>query len=132
MAKALRIERKLKTRVRVWLEMEGQPVFGDGRALLLEAISAEGSIKRGAEALGMSYRHAWGHINHIERRLGVKVIERRSGGPRGGGSRLTAEAERLLAVYREFRKTVQPEVAKAWRAAVKRKPQDVRRTRKRV
>ena len=131
MAKARTVERKLETRVRVWLELDGQPVFGDGRARLLEAISVEGSIKRGAEALGMSYRHAWGHINHIERRLGVKLIERHSGGRRGGGSRLTADAKRLLAVHEEFRKTVQAEVAKAWRAAVKKKPRAVRSSRKR-
>ena len=114
MTKSMPIEADLRARARVWLEHNGRPVFGDGRARLLEAVQEAGSIKGGAEALGMSYRHAWGHIAHIEKRLGVKVVQRRTGGPRGGGTRLTEAGERLLKTYNAFRKTLDKDMQKIW------------------
>ena len=52
----------LTPRCRAWLEKDGRPVFGDGRARLLEAIRRAGSINGGAATLGMSYRNAWVHL----------------------------------------------------------------------
>ena len=43
----------LAPQCRAWLEKDGRPVFGDGRARLLEAIGRAGSIKGGAAALGI-------------------------------------------------------------------------------
>ena len=119
MAGAIGLDPRIEARARVWLVMDDKAVFGDGRAQLLDAIRKTGSIKGGAAALGMSYRHAWGHVNHIEQRLRIKVIERHAGGRRGGGSRLTPEAEKLLATYDKFRATVEKDIAKAWRTASK-------------
>jgi len=107
----------LRPQARVWLELGGKSVFGDGRARLLKAIHRTGSIKAGADALGMAYRHAWGHVAHIEKRLGMKVVERHTGGARGGGSRLTQDGRRLLRAYKTFRKTLDREMRKMWRAA---------------
>lgn len=93
----------LKARCRVWLENKGRPVFGDGRADLLERIERCGSIRKAAEEIGMSYRHAWSHLRKIEGGLGKKLVVRRVGGPAGGGSTLTAAGRRTLANYRRFR-----------------------------
>jgi molybdate transport system regulatory protein len=106
---------RLAPKCRVWLEKDGRPVFGDGRARLLEAIGRAGSIKGGAAALGMSYRNAWAHVNHIERRIGKELVLRRTGGPHGGGCRLTPFAERLLRTYHEYRRRLNIEMRALWR-----------------
>ena len=111
MKKQGRGKSSVTVRARVWLESNGKPAFGDGRARLLEAIRQAGSIKGAAEAMGMSYRNAWGHLNHIEERLGYKVIERRA-----SGSRLTAEAKQLLKTYRAYRRKLDREMQRIWRA----------------
>ena len=104
----------LEPRCRAWLEKDGRPVFGDGRARLLEGILRAGSIKGGAATLGMSYRNAWVHLNHMEQRLGMKLVERRVGGSHGGGCRLTPAGNRLLTAYREFRKVLDREMPALW------------------
>ena len=105
----------LTPRCRGWLEKDGRPVFGDGRARLLEAIRRVGSINGGAAMLGMSYRNAWVHLNHMEQRLGAKLVERRVGGSHGGGCLLTPAGERLLTAYREYRKMLDREMLTLWR-----------------
>jgi molybdate transport system regulatory protein len=62
-------------RLHLWLEQDGQVFFGTGRVLLLNKIEEYGSIKKAAEALGMSYRAAWGKIKATEKLLGVRLIE---------------------------------------------------------
>ncbi len=96
--------RKLKPKSKVWIELDGQPVFGDGKARLLEALQDTGSIRGAAERLGMSYRGAWGRLREMERRLGEPLTVRRSGGPKGGGSELTELGKELLRRYRRFRR----------------------------
>jgi len=105
---------RLIPRCRIWLEKDGRPVFGDGRAALLQAIGRAGSIKGGAAALGMSYRNAWAHLNHMEQRLGTKLVQRRTGGLRGGGCRLTPIAERLLRNFRDYRKALDRDMRALW------------------
>jgi molybdate transport system regulatory protein len=94
---------KLRARSKVWLTLGDRPVFGDGKARLLEQVDRSGSLKAAAEALGMSYRGLWGRLSEMERRLGMKLLVRKAGGAGGGGSRLTASARRLLERYRRFR-----------------------------
>jgi molybdate transport system regulatory protein len=97
-------------------------VFGDGRARLLDAILRAGSIKGGAAELGMSYHNAWVHLNHMEQRLGMKLVERRVGGSHGGGSRLTPDGERLLKTYLQFRKALDRRLPALWRTASRQPP----------
>ena len=86
----------LDIRSKIWIEVDGEPVFGRGRRFLLEAIDTYGSINRAAEELGISFRKAWGHIKAMEDRLGVKLIERQTGGKNGGGALLTDDARVFL------------------------------------
>ncbi|GAF99801.1 unnamed protein product, partial [marine sediment metagenome] len=76
---------KLKPKSKVWIELGGEPVFGDGKARLLRCIEKTGSLTEAAEALGMSYRGLWGRLGQMERRLGVKLVTRKAGGRGGGG-----------------------------------------------
>jgi molybdate transport repressor ModE-like protein len=92
---------------KIWLEHEGRPFFGDGRARLLEAIRDEGSLTAAAAHVGMSYRKAWERVNQMERIYGARLIDRQTGGRRGGGCSLTEEGVRLLDAYREFREAME-------------------------
>src|SRR5512135_3940413 len=86
----------LEIRSKIWLEVDGEPVFGRGRRLLLEAIAVHGSINRAAREVGISYRRAWSHIKAMEQRLGIVLVTRQAGGRNGGGALLTNDARRFL------------------------------------
>ncbi len=88
-----------RLRAKVWLEKDGVPVLGDGRAVLLETIDKEGSIHRAAGKLGMSYRHAWGIIQKINRAWGEGVVHSTKGGKEGGKTELTTSGRALLKEY---------------------------------
>jgi formylmethanofuran dehydrogenase subunit E len=86
----------LDIRSKIWIEMDGEPVFGRGRRFLLEAIDTYGSISQAAKVVGISYRKAWGHIQAMEKRLGIVLVTRQTGGRNGGGAALTPEARDLF------------------------------------
>lgn len=92
----------LKIRSKIWIETEGEPVFGRGRRFLLEAIDVHGSINRAAQEVGISYRKAWSHIKAMEDRLGIKLVERQAGGKNGGGAILTEHAREFLLKFKKM------------------------------
>jgi len=97
---------RIQIRSKIWIEVEGQPVFGKGRRSLLEAIERTGSINRAAMALRISYRKAWGYITAMEQRLGIKLVERHVGGRHGGGTVLTEDARAFLHRYEQLEKGI--------------------------
>lgn len=97
---------KLAVGTKVWLELEGESVFGGGVAQLVARIRDAGSLQEASRALGMSYRYAWEKIRKAERRLGHSLVCRRVGGAHGGGSTLTQEGERLLGLYEKIQRAV--------------------------
>ena len=104
---------------KLWIEENDKPVFGSGRKALLEAIERNGSINRAAQEMQMSYRKAWGALRAMEERLGVKLIERQTGGKDGGGAVLTEEARMLLKKYEALEKGVREFVDKRFRSTFK-------------
>lgn len=93
--------RKLLVHTKVWVEDEtGELIFGAGRLRILEAVERSGSIVGAAKELGMSYSAVWGKIHATEQRLGRPILEKKIGGPRGGGSVLTPFAKELLERFR--------------------------------
>jgi len=93
----------MNAKSKIWIEKDGKPVFGDGRATLLETIDRLGSINKAAREMKMSYRHAWGEVKLIEKRLGMKLLKTQVGGRKGGGAILTAEGREFLERYHRFR-----------------------------
>lgn len=87
---------EIAIRSKIWLEVDGEPVFGRGRRFLLEAIDVHGSINSAAREINISYRRAWSYIKAMEERLGLKLVERQAGGRNGGGASLTSEARAFL------------------------------------
>ncbi|MBI5641033.1 MAG: winged helix-turn-helix domain-containing protein [Nitrospirae bacterium] len=89
----------MEIKSKLWIEIDGRPVFGRGRRFLLEAIDTYGSINQAAKEINISYRKAWGYIKAMEERLGIKLIERQAGGKNGGGATLTEDAREFLKKY---------------------------------
>ncbi|WP_319467265.1 LysR family transcriptional regulator [uncultured Pseudodesulfovibrio sp.] len=66
-------------RLRVWIEQEEETYIGIGSTLLLQHIEKLGSLRKAAEALGMSYRRAWGKLKKAEQRIGQPLVEKTKG-----------------------------------------------------
>lgn len=94
----LQVRSAVKTptvRMHLWLESGEGVYFGMGRLMLLDKIEEHGSLRKAAEALGMSYRAAWGKLRATEATLGEALVE--TAGTKRGGYRLTARGQ----FYRE-------------------------------
>jgi len=89
----------LKIKSKLWIEVDGNPVFGRGRRFLLEAIDKYGSINQAAKEINIPYRKAWGFIKAMEERLGFRLVNRQTGGRHGGGASLTEDARTFLEKY---------------------------------
>jgi molybdate transport system regulatory protein len=99
-------------KLKVWVVFGDGVKFGDGRAQLLELIDELGSIKQAVSRFGMSYRSAWGYLQELERAAGFRLLERRSAGGPGSGTRLTRRGREFLAQYRRFRNGMDAVVAR--------------------
>ncbi len=105
----------MQIKSKLWIEIDGKPVFGRGRRFLLEAIGRYGSINQAAKEINISYRKAWGYIKAMEERLGFKLIERQTGGKNGGGAVLTDEAKKFLERYEELERGIRENVDERFR-----------------
>jgi len=83
------IQDPLDMQFNVWMENDGEVAASRWRMELLSAVDEHGSITAGAEAMGVPYRVAWKKIHEMEERLGEQLLETQTGGPEGGGARLT-------------------------------------------
>ena len=80
--------------------------IGPGKAELLAAIAATGSISESARRLGMSYRRAWLLVDTMNRCFREPVVASAAGGAGGGGARMTPFGARVLAAYRDMERAV--------------------------
>lgn len=69
------------------------------RMALLAAIGTEGSISAAARKVGLSYKAAWDAVDMMNNLAGGLLVERVTGGKRGGGAHLTQRARELIAWY---------------------------------
>jgi len=106
-------------RVKVWLEIDGEYIFGRGISDILKAIADQGSIKEAARSVGKSYRHVWARIKETEQALGAELVRTQVGGSDVRRSELTnlgrdlvkdfdaLRSQVLTLVDREFQRRVQ-------------------------
>jgi len=96
-------DKKHKPSAKIWIEHKGHPLIGKGGAEILEAIDKENSLSKAAETLGMSYRYLWNYIQKIETTIGEPIVDTYKGGKAGGGgAKLTALGQSLLAEYKRL------------------------------
>jgi molybdate transport system regulatory protein len=71
----------MEVKVKLYLvDEEGDKFMGIGVLWILERIETEGSLRKSAAVLGISYSKAYGMIRNLEARLGVPVLVRKKGG----------------------------------------------------
>ena len=93
----------LKLRYKLWLEKDGEKVFGDGPLDILHRVERTGSLRQAAAEINMSYSQAWNLMKDLEKRLGFNLLKRKVGGERGGGSEITDKARELMIKFEIFR-----------------------------
>lgn len=87
---------RLKADGRFWLMLDGKNFLGRGRIELLQRIRETGSISKAAKAMKMSYKAAWDAVDAMNTAWQTPLVD---SGP--AGSRLTEDAERLIAAYKK-------------------------------
>lgn len=87
-------------RFRIRIVFGDAGMIGPGKADLLERISETGSIAAAGRDMGMSYKRAWQLVETLNAMFAAPLVERTRGGARGGGARITATGEAVLAEYR--------------------------------
>jgi len=78
---------------------ESRTLAGSSIALL-ERIDVTGSITQAAKDCGITYRSAWQTIERLQNCSSAPLVSRSAGGVQGGGSTLTGEGRKLVAMYR--------------------------------
>jgi molybdate transport system regulatory protein len=105
--------RTVGARLRIVLEPD--VAIGPGKADLLEGIRETGSIAAAGRRLGMSYKRAWYLVETMNRCFRRPLVEASKGGRAGGGAKLTALGEEVLARYRRMEtltaEAIEPEMA---------------------
>lgn len=86
-------------------------LLDDKRIRLLEAIGRHGSIARAARAVPMSYKSARETLDALNSLTAEPLVASSVGGRDGGGTRLTAQGARLVALYwavsQEYQQTLE-------------------------
>lgn len=89
-----------RTRIRVLHGAEF--AIGPGKADLLEAVGATGSISSAARQLRMSYRRAWLLIDTMNQCFRKPVVDTATGGKGGGGAQITEFGRDVVRRYRDM------------------------------
>jgi len=89
-------------RLRIRIVFGEGAMLGPGKAELLERIRDTGSIAAAGRAMSMSYKRAWMLVEEMNRAFRDPLVTSTRGGARGGGARLTATGDAVLAHYRKL------------------------------
>lgn len=74
--------------------------MGPGKADLLDAIAATGSIAAAARRMGLSYRRAWLLVDTMNAAFAAPLVAASKGGEGGGGAALTTLGSEVVRRYR--------------------------------
>lgn len=102
--------------LKIRISFGSQVAMGPGKADLLEAIDACGSISAAAKHMHMSYRRAWELVDVMNKCFAEPLVHSSPGGVHGGGAQLTEFGRTILKSYRDLveksQLAAQPELAK--------------------
>lgn len=101
--------------IRIRIACGDEIAMGQGKADLLEAIAATGSIAAAGRHLGMSYRKAWLLVDEMNRCFAKPVVEAVKGGAKGGGARVTETGREALRQYRDIQALAKAAIEKELR-----------------
>lgn len=87
---------------RFWLTKDEKSFLGSGRIELLKRIETTGSMNAAAKDMKMSYKAAWERVNSMNELAEKPLIERKTGGKGGGGTKLTPYAYEMIETYEKL------------------------------
>lgn len=91
---------KMQIKFKIWLAAnDGTNLMGDGRWMLLKKVEELGSLMAASQAMGISYRKAWGDLKKFQEAMGIKLLKTQRGGKIGGQTALTDAGKTLLTEY---------------------------------
>lgn len=105
------LPQQFDVKLRVFKE---EPDFGKGVTQLLALIEQKGSLSAAYNEMGMAASKAWKILNRAEHDLGVRLVERKAGGKKGGYSALTPEGKDMMERYMAFQKEVEKAAQEAF------------------
>jgi molybdate transport system regulatory protein len=91
---------QFRLKSKLWLELQGRPIMGEGRMAMLQAIQDHRSILQASHETGISYRRIRGAIHDMETAIGQTLVLTRRGGRDGGYAELTPAAMALLDAFK--------------------------------
>jgi molybdate transport system regulatory protein len=103
----------MKVAYKIWLDHDGK-AFGEGPYELLKQVEKTNSLHEAAHQMDMSYSKAWKMIQTMEKRLGFSLLDKKVGGPSGGGSRVTPKGKELMKRYERFEKEARKAIEEAY------------------
>jgi molybdate transport system regulatory protein len=106
-------KRHVKVAYKIWLDNRGK-AFGEGPHELLKQVEHTRSLHQAAHQMGMSYSKAWKLIQTMEKRLGFVLLDKKIGGPSGGGSQVTSKGKDLLKRYERFEREARRAIERAY------------------
>lgn len=95
-----------QVKTKVWLELGGEFMIGDGGLHLLGGIIQHGSLAQAVREIGWSYRHAWGYLRRAESALRTPIVRNRPGRGAARGMELTETGHLLLERLRTLRERI--------------------------
>jgi len=90
------------TKLKIRISHDSATAMGPGKADLLEAIHACGSISAAARYMEMSYRRAWELVDTMNRCFKQPLVVTSPGGAHGGGAQVTEFGFHILKCYRDL------------------------------
>lgn len=94
--------KKITARGRIWLEIDGENFLGSGRAELMKTIDLQGTLRKSAVAMGLSYRKAYYAVRSMNNNAPVPLVTLRKGGSGGGKAELTEAGKTLIQAYQKL------------------------------
>jgi molybdate transport system regulatory protein len=104
------VRRKPEVDLRLRIRLGEDIAMGPGKADLLDAIAASGSISSAARSLGMSYRRAWLLVETMNKCFATPLVQAKTGGRSGGGAEITPLGREAVRHYRAMQKAAEKAV----------------------
>ncbi len=91
-----------KIKSKIWIEIDGKILLGEGRIKLLKTIEETGSLSKSAKKLGMSYKKAWNLIDSVNKCTVQPIVVKNIGGAGGGGTTLTIYGKKMVSAFEKI------------------------------
>jgi molybdate transport system regulatory protein len=98
------MEQTFQIKSRFWVDSPKGTYLGEGRIRLLQQIQVTGSISAAAKALGISYNKAWKMVDVMNAASEQPVVQRLTGGKKGGGTVVTPHGVKAIEKFNAFKK----------------------------